>query len=61
VASLPRMDGRIASEYFASLIRSGGDGTLWLNCTEPNRELPNSEDCKDRRNGDRCFQLNALL
>jgi len=56
-----RMDGRIASEYFESLIRSGEDRTLCWNCKVPQRELPNSEDGKHRKNGDRCFQLNTLL
>jgi hypothetical protein len=36
-----RMDGRIASEYFTSLIRSREDRTLCLNCRVPKRELPN--------------------
>lgn len=56
-----RMDGHVASECFASLIRSREDSTLWLNCREPKRELPNSEYGKHRRNGGRCFQLNTLL
>ena len=56
-----RTDGSIASEYFPSLIRSGEDRALWLNCREPKTELPNSEDGKHWRNGERCFQLNALL
>jgi hypothetical protein len=36
-----RMDGRIASEYFISLIRSREDRTLLLNCRVPKRGLPN--------------------
>jgi hypothetical protein len=34
-----RMDGRIASEYFISLIRSGEDRTSCLNCRAPKREV----------------------